>query len=319
MRKRSALAIAGPARQPITPVGRIDVTCRPKIAAGRRVLETAFLDHQRRAAFLAFGRHLLGGLEDELHRAGELGAESREHRRDRHQDRDVRIVAARVHDAHRLAVPSRSRLRRERHRGALFDGQGVHVGTQRDDRTGLGAAQQPDDPGDADLGAHFVELERAQVRGDDRCGAHLAVAELGVLVDVASPRDEARDDGGDGGVDTAGERVGGVGGHGRLLGWRRHCVRARRRPGRRAQPSIQSPGWLGRAPVPGPSSARRSEAWSIGFLRHASNLARMAAAGSPAVMPMKRVCAFGPSARRVSSARSAPPRTGISTSTTAAS
>ena len=193
----------------MTPVGSIEVTCRPKIASGAGCLERALLDHELRAAFLALRRHLLGGLEDELHRPRELRAQPGEDRRHGHQDRDVRVVAAGVHDADRFAVPGRALLRCERQVCLLLDRKGVHVGAQRDDRAGQGTAQQADDTGHADFGTHLVEPEGAQMRSDDSRGPELAVAELGVGMDVAPPRDQLRLDGGDGGIDPGGERVDG--------------------------------------------------------------------------------------------------------------
>jgi hypothetical protein len=217
MRKLSELAIAGPARQPMTPLGSIDVTCRPKIAPGRRVLERAFLDHQPRAAFLACGGHLLGGLEDELDRAGELAAQPGED-----GPTAIRIATCAswphgVHDADRLAVPDRPLLRSERHVGALLDRQRVHVGAQRDDRPGRAPRSRPTTP------VTPTSVRTSSSSSARRCAAtsagraDLAVAELGVLVHVAPPGDEARHDLGDGGVDAVSERVTGLrarlGGH----------------------------------------------------------------------------------------------------------
>jgi hypothetical protein len=222
---------------------------------GRRVLERALLDHQLGAAFLARGRQLLGGLEDELDRAGETIAQAGEDGRDGHQDGDVGVVAAGVHDAHVLAVPCRPLLRRERHVGALLDRQPVHVGAQGDHWPRQPAAQHADDAGDRDLRADVVEAELLQVGGDDRGGADLAVAELRVRMQVAPPGDQLRFDRRHGGVDLGGESVHGnaSGGHG--VSWSDRPIvsgRAARSGGsrrRRDQPaSVHSPGWLGRAP-----------------------------------------------------------------------
>ena len=136
--------------------------------------------------------------------------------------------------------------------------------------TGPGSAPRSsaDHAGDRDLGAHLVEAERAQVGGDDAGGAHLAVAELGMGVQVAPPGDQLRLDGRDRGIDLGAESVGvihgdGMGGHGVLLE-RSAIVSGRAAPPApaAAQPcdSSHRPGWLGRAPWPGPSRAWRS-AW----------------------------------------------------------
>ncbi len=207
-----------------------------------------------RAAFLAGGRQLLGGLEDELHRAGEAIAQAGEDGRNAHQDGDVGVVAAGVHDADVLAVPGRPLLRRERHVGAFLDRQAVHVGAQGDHRPGQLAAQQADDAGDRDLGAHVVEAELAQVSGDDGGGADLAVAELGVRVNVAPPGDQLRFDRRHGGIDLGGESVHGNAGGGHGVSWGDAPIvsgRATRSgasvPGLFQPASVHSPGWLGRA------------------------------------------------------------------------
>jgi hypothetical protein len=66
----------------------------------------------------------------------------------------------------------------------------------------------PDHAGVRDLLANLVEAERAQVVGHDLRGAHLAVAELGVLVEVAAPGDDAGFDGVSGRVHGGVEREG---------------------------------------------------------------------------------------------------------------
>ena len=74
----------------------------------------------------------------------------------------------------------------------------------------------PTTPVCATFSLHLVEAERAQVVGDDLRGAHLAVAELGVLVDVAAPGDDAGLDRVGGRGDRRIEGEGGVGSvHGR--------------------------------------------------------------------------------------------------------
>jgi hypothetical protein len=160
-----------------------------------RVLERALRDHQLRAAVLAFGRHLLGRLEDELHRAVQLRAQADQDLGDAHQDRDVAVVATGVHHADVLAVPGRARLRRERQVDVLGHRQRVHVGTKRDDRPRESALQQADHAGVCNPAAHLVEAEVAQVRLDDGGGAELAVAELGVRVQVTPPGDDPSLDG----------------------------------------------------------------------------------------------------------------------------
>ena len=87
-----------------------------------------------------------------------------------------------------------------------------------------------------------------------RGGADLAVAELGVRVQVAPPGDQLRLDRGDGGIDLGGESVHGNAGGGHGVSWgdgpivsgRATSPAAVAGPGQPA--SVHSPGWLGRAP-----------------------------------------------------------------------
>ncbi len=102
----------------------------------------------------------------------------------------MRVVAASVHDAAGLAVPLGADHALEGNVDFLDHGKRVHVGAQRDDRAGLAALERPDHAGMRDLFAHLVEAEAAQVVGDHFRGAHFAVAELGVLVEIAPPRDD---------------------------------------------------------------------------------------------------------------------------------
>ena len=75
---------------------------------------------------------------------------------------------------------------------------------------GLAAAQHADHAGVRDVLLH-LDAERAQVVGDELRRAHLAVAELGVLVDVAAPGDHARLDARRGRIDAR-VQIGGSGG-----------------------------------------------------------------------------------------------------------
>ena len=110
-----------------------------------------------------------------------------------HQDRDVRVVAAGVHHADLLAVPARCAPCDANGR-STSSATGSASMSARSATTGPGSAplSSADDAGVRDAGAHLVEAERAQVLGDDAGGADLAVAELGVLVDVAPPGDHLR-------------------------------------------------------------------------------------------------------------------------------
>ena len=153
------------------------------------ILQHAFLDHQRGAALLAHRRAFLGGLEDEDDRALDLVLHAGEDFRRAHQDGDVAVVAAGVHHRHGLAVVLRRNLRGERQAGLFGDRQSVHVGAQGHDLAGLAALQDTDDPGLADSGAHF-HAQAAQMVGDHLGGANLAVAEFGMLMQIAAPGDD---------------------------------------------------------------------------------------------------------------------------------
>ena len=220
--------------RPLRPVAdravgqRADV--EPEDRVHLRVFEDARPDHLGGAAVLAVGSAVLGGLEQELDRSRQRCAPRREHLRDAHEDRRVCVVPARVHDVDLPPVVGRPRPGSERDLGQLLHGQGVHVGPQGDDRRGGTAAEDSDDAGVSDAGPH-LQAKRPQVRGHDPRRAQLAVAELGVLVDVAPPGDDLR-------LDLCRER-GDVRGHGRAAvrrrGDRRRRAEREKRPQREGQ------------------------------------------------------------------------------------
>ena len=158
---------------------------------GPRVLQDPFLHHQRRAAGLPCRRSFFGGLEDELHRAGEIRLHRRQHGRHAEVHGRVHVVSARVHHADVLSHVRRPHLRRERQAGLLGDGQRVDVGANRHDGPGAAAFQQRDDTVPRDAGLHF-EAELSQVVGDERRRLLLAVRQLGVLVQVMPDLDDRR-------------------------------------------------------------------------------------------------------------------------------
>jgi hypothetical protein len=102
----------------------------------------------------------------------------------------VGVVPAGVHDTHLAPQVGGADRRGEGEPGRLDDGQGVHVGAQRHHGAGVAAAQHPHHPGVGDLPPHLepqgLEALRHQARGPE-----LAVGELGMLVEVASPGDHA--------------------------------------------------------------------------------------------------------------------------------
>ncbi len=138
----------------------------------REAVEQPFLDHDARAA-----EPFLGGLEDQVHGAGEirLGGEAA---RGTEQHGGMAVMAARVH----LAVDHRA----VRELVLLLQMQRVHVGAQRD--RALARALALDGRDHAGLGepALVRDAPRRQLGGDDVGGAHLLERGLGVLVDVAT-------------------------------------------------------------------------------------------------------------------------------------
>ena len=159
-----------------------------------RVREDALLDHQLGAPALAGERGIearafFRRLEDELHGAGQLVLHGGENLGRRHQDRRMGVVAAGMHHVDLAAEISALGLGGERQSLRLLHRQRIHVGTQRHDRTGLAALEQGDDAGVGNAGPH-LEAEPLQVLGDEARSANFLLAEFGVLVDIAAPRDQ---------------------------------------------------------------------------------------------------------------------------------
>jgi hypothetical protein len=84
-----------------------------------------------------------------------------------HQDGDMAVMPAGVHDAHLLAVPDRAGLGREGQVHLLGDRQAVHVGPQRHHAAGPAALEQAHHAG---VG-HAGRTSSAQRR---RCSATMA-------------------------------------------------------------------------------------------------------------------------------------------------
>jgi hypothetical protein len=140
-------------------------------------------------------------LEDEDHRPSELCATLREDRRGTEGDRDVNIVTASVRDADLLPVILDPDRGREREVGLLGDREGVHVGADRDHRTGATAAEDTHHAGVRDAGA-YLEPQGAESVGDDARGACLAIAKLRIPMDVLADRHDLRRESLDRGRDT---------------------------------------------------------------------------------------------------------------------
>ena len=155
------------------------------------ILEYTFLDHLRGAAGLTRRQTFLSGLEDHFHGSRETVFHPRERGGRAEEDRHVVIVTARVHHPHFLAVPLRLRDGLERQVALLGHRQRIHVGTERDDRARQSAFEHADDTRGGDACRHG-EAQLSQFVSDDLGGPRFAVAELGVLMKVASPRDDLR-------------------------------------------------------------------------------------------------------------------------------
>jgi hypothetical protein len=150
------------------------------------IVESAFFDHEGRAAFLSAGRSLFGGLEDELHRAGQLILHAGEQLRDAHENGDVIVVTARVHHADFLPVVGRLHLRRKRQVDLFGNGQAVHVGAKRNDLSRHTSTQHADDAGVRDAGAD-LDAEAAKMIGHEPGRADFTIPKLGILVNITAP------------------------------------------------------------------------------------------------------------------------------------
>ena len=140
---------------------------------GRETLEQPLLEHHPAAR-----PHLLGGLEDEVDRAGEV-ARLGEVAGGAEQHGGMAVMAAGVHPARlRRGVGQTRRLR---------DRQRVHVRAQADRAAAGSRPEHADHAGRGDAGVDLVEAEAAQLLGDQRRGAGLLEAELRMGMEVAAP------------------------------------------------------------------------------------------------------------------------------------
>ena len=103
----------------------------------------------------------------------------------------MRVVTAGVHHADVLTVVRRAHGRLERNVDLLDDRKRVHVRSQGDHASGLAAAKNSHHAGVRDWSAH-LDAELAQAVGDELGRAELAIAELGMLMDVAAALDHRR-------------------------------------------------------------------------------------------------------------------------------
>ena len=210
MLKRSELAIVGP--RAIT--DEAHVLARRDVQAEDRLRHRVLAARPRWIIIFAppsspCGRHLFGGLEDELHAAAQMLAQAGEHRRPRPAgsrcgSRGRRRASRRPPRRSRSRAPStrtaRRRLRspaaRPCRRAAPPRGPGSPP------------FSRPTTPVCATPVRTSSRPRLLQVLGDDAAVRDFAVAEFGVLVKVAPPGDHARLDGCGRGVDAVGEAAG---------------------------------------------------------------------------------------------------------------
>ena len=155
-----------------------------------RVRERPFLYHERRSPFLPGGRPFLRRLEDELHRAGEVAPDPGQYGGHAEQDGDVIVMATGVHHPDVLPVVKGADFRGEGKVHLFHHRQGVHIRPQGNDGPRFAATEDGDHAGMGDAGPD-LEAQGAQMVGDQPGGAGLAVAQLGMFVDVAPPGDDA--------------------------------------------------------------------------------------------------------------------------------
>ena len=113
-------------------------------------------DHQARPSLLALGRPFLSRLEDELHGAGQFGAQFGENFRRCHQDGSMSVVAAGMHDAGFPPLPSRPNLRGKGKINLFGHRQGIHIGAEGDHRPRLAALEDGHNTRMRDLVAYLV-------------------------------------------------------------------------------------------------------------------------------------------------------------------
>ena len=155
-------------------------------------LQYAFLNHQLCAAFLAGGRTFLSRLEEELYGARYPVPVAGQHFGSTHQNRHMRVMAAGMHDTDLLAVVFGFDLRCKRQTGLFCNGQGIHVGAQRDRRAGPATFEDADDARIGDAGSHLVKPEPFEVLDDFSGGFEFAVSKFRVLMNVTAPANDFR-------------------------------------------------------------------------------------------------------------------------------
>jgi hypothetical protein len=148
---------------------RVDVQHRDRV-------DLRLVEHARRDHRLGATRPFFRRLKEQHHGAGHGRTPARQHARCAEQHRGVGVVPARVHLSGDLARARFTRL--------LDDRQRVHIGAQCRRLPRQRTANHPDDA--RRRHAAMLDPERIELALDQRRGAHLFEAELGVAVDVAT-------------------------------------------------------------------------------------------------------------------------------------
>ena len=118
------------------------------------------------------------------------------------------VMAAGVHDADFLAVVHRADFALEGQVHQFGHGERIHVGAKRHHRPRLPAAQNTDHAGFAHVGLH-LETKRPQMLFHQRGRARFLIRQLGVFVNVATPRDHLGHHGRHARFDFGSQRIGG--------------------------------------------------------------------------------------------------------------
>jgi len=145
---------------------------------GRGILKGSLSDHGSCTAQTLFRR-----LEQQENLARQLRGMARQEGSGAQSDGNMTVVAACMHHACNLRDVGRI--------ADLMNRQSVHVDAQHDGRSGFSARKEPDHAGLGNPGAHLA-AKLAQSSRNDACGATFLEGQLGMRVQIATPRCELR-------------------------------------------------------------------------------------------------------------------------------
>ena len=182
--KRSALAIAGPMFRPMVPASIVGMTCIPKIALGLGSANNPSSIIRNAPVRPPSGSPSSAGWNSISTVPGSWA---------RTRDSSSATPSAMATCAscpQACFTPSTVDLY-----GTSFSSwnrQGVHVGAHGHHLAGTPALEDADHAGPADARPHLIEPQRAKPIRDERGRPRLAIAELGMRVDVAPGLDDLR-------------------------------------------------------------------------------------------------------------------------------